>query len=157
VASDEVRREKQIPRCARHDRGRSPGQAGLGNEGDFALFFASGLHGDLDVLAEGGEEVHEALDGKGAGAVAHQGGNVRLLDAEDLAGIGLLEAALFDEAVNLQRKLGFQEFLFGMGEAEVGKNVSAAFFHPDWFSRPGSHVSSPFLCGGAPPRPGGDV
>jgi hypothetical protein len=43
-----------------------------------------------------------------------------------------------------------------MGEAEVGKNVSAAFFHPDWFSRPGSHVSSPFLCGGAPLPPGGD-
>jgi len=62
----------------------------LGDEGDFALFLAGGFHGDLHVLAKGGEKVHETLDGKGAGAVAHQGRNVRLLDAEDLAGFGCL-------------------------------------------------------------------
>src|SRR5216683_2799665 len=128
----------------------------LGHEGDFAVFLASGLHGDLYVLAEGGEKVHEALDGKGTGAIAHQGRNVRLLDAEDLAGFGLLKAAPFNEAVNLKRKLGFQELQFGMGETEIGKNISAAFFHPDWFSCSGSHVSSAFLCGGVPPQPGGD-
>ena len=87
----------------------------LGDEGDFALFFAGGLDGDLDVLAEGGEKVHEALDGKGTGAVAHQGRDVGLLDAEDLAGLCLLEAAIFDEAKNLKRELGFQELLFRMG------------------------------------------
>ena len=118
------------------------------------MFLARGRHGDLDVLAEGGEEVHQAFDGKGAGAVAHQGGNVRLLDAEDLAGIGLLEAAFLDEAVDLEGKLGLQELLLGIRETKVGKNVSAAFFHSDWFSCSGSHVSSAFLCGGVPPRPG---
>jgi hypothetical protein len=114
------------------------------------MFLAGGLHGDLDVLAEGGEKVHEALDGKGAGAVAHQGGDVRLLDAEDLASFGLLEAATFDEAVNLESKLSFQDLLFRMGEAEVGKDISTAFLCPDWFSYSGSHVSSAFLCGGVP-------
>src|SRR5713226_9756510 len=125
-----------------------------GDEGHFAVSFASRLYGDLDVLAEGGEKVHETLDGKRTGAVAHQGRNVRLLDAENLAGFGLLEAAFFDEAVNLQRKLGFQELLFGMGETEVGKNISTTFFRPDRFSWSGSHVSSAFLCGGVPPQPG---
>jgi hypothetical protein len=71
---------------------------------------------------------------------------VRLLDTEDLTGFGLLEAALLDDAVDLESKLGLQELLFGMGETEVGKNISATFFCPDWFSCSGSHVSSAFLC-----------
>ena len=120
------------------------------------MFFASGFHGDLDVLAEGGEKIHETLDGKGTGAVAHQDGNMRLLDAEDLASFGLLEAAFLDEAINLERKLGLQEFLFGMGETEVGKNISTTFLDPDRFSCSGSHVSSAFLCVGVRPQPGGD-
>jgi len=65
-------------------------EEGLGHEGDFAVFLASGLHGDLHVLAEGSQKVHETLDGKGTGAVAHQNRNVRLLDAENLASFGLL-------------------------------------------------------------------
>lgn len=132
------------------------GKCPLSDERDFPLFLAGGPDGDFDVLAEGGEKVHEALDGKGAGAVAHQGGNMRLLDAEDLASFGLLEAAFFDEAINLERKLGLQKFLLGMGETEVGKNISTAFFDPDRFSCSGSHVSSAFLCGGVRPEPGGD-
>ena len=117
---------------------------------------ASRLHGDFDVLAKSGEKIHEAFDGEGASAIAHQGRDVRLFDAEDLASFGLLEAALFDEAVNLESELGFQEFLLRMGETEVGKNVSGAFFHPDWFSCSGSHVSSAFPCGGVGPQPGDD-
>jgi hypothetical protein len=117
---------------------------------------ASRLHGDLDVLAKSGEKIHEAFDGEGASAIAHQGRDVRLFDAEDLASFRLLEAALLDEAVNLQGKLGFQEFLFGMRETEVCKNVSGAFFHPVWFSCSGSHVSSAFPCGGVRPQPGDD-
>ena len=134
------------------------GQSGgvLGHEGNFAVFLASGLHGDAHVLAEGGEKVHKTFDGKGAGAVAHQDGNMRLLDAEDLASFCLLEATFFDEAINLQRELGLQEFLLGMGETEVGKNISTAFFDPDRFSCSGSHVSSAFLCGGVRPQPGAD-
>ncbi len=41
----------------------------LGHEGDFVMLLACGFNGDLDVLAEGSEKVHEAFDGKGAGAV----------------------------------------------------------------------------------------
>ena len=82
---------------------------------------------------------------------------MRLFDAEDLASFGLLEAAFFDEAVNLQGKLGFQEFLFGMRETEVGKNISTAFLCADRLSDFGSHVSSAFRCGGvALPSDGGE-
>jgi len=81
---------------------------------------------------------------------------MRLLDAEDLASFCLLEATFSNEAINLERKLGLQEFLLGMGETEVGKNISTAFFDPDRFSCSGSHVSSAFLCGGVRPQLGAD-
>ena len=82
---------------------------------------------ELHVLAEGGEEVHEALDGKGTGAVAHQGRNVRLLNAEDLASFGLLEAATFNEVVNPKGKLGLQEFLFWWGRPRSAKTFPLLF------------------------------
>ena len=71
---------------------------------------------------------------------------MRLLDAENFAGIGLLEAAFFDEAVDLQREPRFQELLLGMGQTEVGKNVAAAFLHLYGPFGSRSHVSSAFLC-----------
>jgi hypothetical protein len=42
--------------------------------------------GDLDVLSEGAEKVHEAFHGEGAGAVAHQSQHVGLFDPQNLAG-----------------------------------------------------------------------
>jgi hypothetical protein len=39
------------------------------------VWFAGGADGDLDVLAEGGEELHEAADAEVAGAVAHEEGD----------------------------------------------------------------------------------
>ena len=54
---------------------------------------------------------------------------MRLLDAENLSGFRLLEAAPFDEALDRQGKLGLQQFLFGMRQAEVGEDISTAFFY----------------------------
>jgi len=52
---------------------------------------------------------------------------MRLLDTEDNSRFSLLEAALLDEAVNLQSELGFQKLLFWMGKTEVGEDISDAF------------------------------
>jgi hypothetical protein len=48
------KREWRGGRAARLERRPLQGQSGgvLGHEGNFAVFFASGFHGDLDVLAE---------------------------------------------------------------------------------------------------------
>jgi hypothetical protein len=51
---------------------------------------------------------------------------VRLRDAENFPGFPLRKVALLDDAVYLQRQLGFQKFLFGVGQAEVGKNIATA-------------------------------
>lgn len=49
------------------------------------MFFASRTDGDLNVLAERNQKVHESFDGKIAGTVAHQGQNVGLRNAENRA------------------------------------------------------------------------
>jgi len=52
---------------------------------------------------------------------------MRLLDTEDNSRFSLLEAALLDEAGNLQSELGFQKLLFWMGKAEVGEDIFDTF------------------------------
>lgn len=47
------------------------------------MWFAGGADGDFDVLVEGGEKFYEAADAEVAGAVAHEQGDLGLLDAED--------------------------------------------------------------------------
>jgi hypothetical protein len=110
---------------------------------------AGRLDGDFNVLAEGGEKVHKALDRKVAGLPAHETGNVGLLDTEDLSRLRLGEAAFFDQAVDFERKSSFEVLPFRIGEAEVAKDVAAALFHSD--SGILLHLSSAFLCN--PVRP----
>jgi hypothetical protein len=57
---------------------------------------------DFNVLAEVSQKLHQALDRKRPGAIPHQRGDVRLLDAEDLARLGLGQTARLDELVYLQ-------------------------------------------------------
>jgi len=98
------------------------------SDGHLTMFLARGPYDNLHVLPKGGEKVYEAFDREGAGAVAHQGGDVGLLDAEDVPGSGLGKAARLDEAVDLQREPCFQELLFGMGKTEIGEHIPAALF-----------------------------
>jgi hypothetical protein len=82
------------------------------------MLLSRGLYDDLHVLAECREEVHEAFDGKGAGTIAHQCGNVRLLDAENLSRFRLIGCP--DEASGATwvwlRETGvvFSHFAFGL-------------------------------------------
>jgi hypothetical protein len=54
----------------------------LNNERHSAVAPARGTDRNLHVLSERDEEFHEALDGESAGAISHQGGKVRLPNAE---------------------------------------------------------------------------
>jgi len=68
-----------------------------GDDGEGALLFAGGADGDFDVLAEGGEKFHEAADAEVAGAVAHEQGNLGLLNAENFGEFDLGRAAGFED------------------------------------------------------------
>ena len=72
--------------------------------GNRSVVLAGGPHGDLDILAERGQKVHQALDGKGSRLASHQAGDMRLLDAEQYPGSGLGEISLLDETVDFQRE-----------------------------------------------------
>jgi hypothetical protein len=91
--------------------------------------FARRPDGNLDILAESGEEIHKPFHRKRSRTIAHERRNMRLLDAENLSGFGLRDTALPDQPVDLQRQLRLQQFLLRIGQAEVGKNIPAAFLH----------------------------
>jgi len=92
------------------------------------MFLASGSDSDFDILPKGCEKFHEALDRERAGAVAHQCGDVGLLDAEEITRFGLGQTALLNQAVNSQCEPRFQEFLLWMGKTEIGEDIPAALF-----------------------------
>src|SRR6266850_5353395 len=101
---------------------------------------------DLDVLAESGEEVHEALDREAIEAVAHQVGHVRLPDAEQLCGPVLREPAFAEDAVHLHGELHLEAALPGVRIAKVREHVAAACFHFNplpCHSAPHNRVSPP--------------
>lgn len=78
---------------------------------------ACGADGDFDVLAEGGQESHEAAHAEVAGAVAHEQGDLGLLDFEDFGEFDLGQVSGFEDCIDLQGQLGLEQFLLGIGEA----------------------------------------
>jgi hypothetical protein len=60
--------------------------ASSNHHGHFAVLLPGGPDGDLHVLAEGRQKFHEPASRETAGAVTHEQGHVRLLDAERLGG-----------------------------------------------------------------------
>ena len=84
------------------------------------MLFARGPYRDFDILAEGGEKGHQALDGEIAGAVAHQQRYLRLGNADDVAGLRLGQLTGLDDAVDVQGEARLELLLFGIREAKVG-------------------------------------
>jgi hypothetical protein len=86
---------------------------------------------DFNVLAERGEEVHEALHREGSRLSTHQCRDVGLLNAQYLAGPGLGKAAVLNQPVNSQGELGFDLLSFGVGKAKVSTDVATPPFDED--------------------------
>ena len=91
------------------------------------MFLVGGPDGDFNVLTQGGEKFHEASDREIAGAVSHEQGDLWLLDAENFCDLDLSHAAAFENGVDLQGELGFEQLLLRIGKAKVREDVSAAF------------------------------
>src|ERR1035438_8105958 len=120
------------------------------HEGNSAMFLAGWPHGNFNVLAEGGQKVHEPLHREVAGLPTHQTGNMRLPDAQNRAGLCLCEFPFLDQPVDLEREAGLEQLPFGVGKAEVGKNVAATLFDPDCAVL--LHLSCASLCSSVLPR-----
>jgi hypothetical protein len=80
------------------------------------VVLASRPDGNLHVMAEGNQEVHESFNRKIAGTVAHQRRNVGLLGAQYGPRLRLREMAIFDDAVDLQRKMRLELLAFRIGK-----------------------------------------
>src|SRR5258708_1334950 len=62
------------------------------------MLLARGSHGNLHILSQQSEKLHEAFHGQGSRAVAHERRNVGLLDTQDFSSFGLLKAPSFNKA-----------------------------------------------------------
>lgn len=97
---------------------------------------------DLHVSPECGQKIHQTLDRKRSGPVAHEQRNMRLFDAQQFASFGLGDAALLDQLVDFERELGLQQFLLRVGQAEIGENIVAAPLNTHPLRRRFSYTSS---------------
>ena len=95
------------------------------------MLLAGRPHGNFNILAEGGQKIHEPLDGEVAGLPAHETGNMRLLDAQNRASLCLREFPLLDQPVDLERKTGLELLPFRVWKTEVGKDIAAALLDSD--------------------------
>src|SRR5262249_16207931 len=89
------------------------------------------LYRDFHVLPESREKLGQTSDRKIAGTVAHERGDMGVLDAQDLAGLGLCQATCCDQFVDLQSQAGLEQLLLRIRQSEIGKDVAAARFCPD--------------------------
>ena len=80
------------------------------------------------VVFEGGGEVHQALDGEAFEFVALERGDFGLVDAKEAGGFGLGEFALGEDFVDDVAEAEFGVEFFGVGQAEVGKDVAGTYF-----------------------------
>ncbi len=86
------------------------------------------LDDDLDILIERHEKARKAFDGKPPELAAQQLGHIGLADAEQTGGIGLFQAALLHERVNLEDELRLDHVLPRIRQAEIPEHVPAADF-----------------------------
>src|SRR5437879_7789235 len=66
-----------------------------------AMFFACGSDRDLDILAEGGEKIHQPLHGINPRLPAHEQRNIRLLDTQNFSGFCLRQLSVFNNPIDL--------------------------------------------------------
>jgi hypothetical protein len=91
------------------------------------MFLATGPDGDFYILSKGCQKLHEAADGKIARAIPHQQRDLRLPHAENFGDLDLGHASVLEDYIELQSELRPDQFLFGIGKAQVCEDISAAF------------------------------
>lgn len=115
------------------------------------MFLVGRAHGDFHVSTQSREKFHEASNGKVTRAISHQQRDLGLTHSENFGDLNLCHAAVFQNRIDLECKLGLEQFLFGIGKTQVCKDVSAAFGYVSHalacFFRFGFHLNSAFLCG----------
>lgn len=83
-----------------------------------------GANDDLDVAAEGVQEMHQALDGETLEAIVRKRGYLRLVDGEPAGGRGLGKTEAGKNLVDGDGQAGFGVLFFGVQDSEIGEDVA---------------------------------
>jgi len=84
--------------------------------------------------------MHEALGGKAGELTPQKARDFRLIDLQDVGSASLSESPRANRFGYADRKIGFGQTLFRVGQTDVGENVAAAFLDPNSFT----HAYYPF-------------
>jgi hypothetical protein len=82
-----------------------------------------GSDGDLDVLAENRQKLHQPSNRHGYRPAAHQRRDLGLCRAKQLGGLGLGELLLLDQLIDLYSELGLEEFLLRIRRPRSAKTL----------------------------------
>src|SRR4051812_25400729 len=83
-------------------------------------------HADFHAAIERSQKIDQTLDRKSTKLSARQIGNLGLINTQDGGGFTLAQAALSDDAVNLDRQLSLMLPLFWIRKIQVGEHIAAA-------------------------------
>jgi hypothetical protein len=83
------------------------------------------LDDDLHVLIQRDKESQKAFHGKLAELSAQHFRNIGLFDTQEITSLGLFETALFDDRVNFEDELGFDQMFLGIRNPEILEYVPA--------------------------------
>ena len=78
--------------------------------------------------------MHEAFSGEAGKPAAQETRHLRLIDLQDAGRTSLCKPACADGLANPNREIGLSEALLRIGQAEVCKNISAAFHRVNFLS-----------------------
>ena len=84
------------------------------------------FHHNLDILIEGYQEAQQAFDGELAELAAQHLRDIWLANSEQLGSFHLLEAASFQDCVNLENQLCLNLMLLGVRHTDVLKDIIAS-------------------------------
>ena len=81
-----------------------------------------------DIPIEAAHAAQQAFERELVYPAGDQGGYIRLLQSEQVSGLGLGQLAALEDVADFTDELRFQQLFLGPLETEVGENVAAAAF-----------------------------
>lgn len=86
------------------------------------------LYDNFYIVIQRDEKTEQPLDGELAELTSKHFGNIGLFDAEQDGGLGLFQAAAFQNPVDFEHELGLDQMFFRVRNTEVSEHISTSGF-----------------------------
>src|SRR5471032_1332691 len=110
---------------------RASSRMRFADDADAAVRPIAWLHADrdVDILAEGSQQAHQALAGEIREASVEESRHLRLIDAHERRRRDLGQTLTLDHLPDVARKLSLDQLFLGFCQPHIGEHVAAARCH----------------------------